>query len=556
MDARFYNSEDIDVERLANDVANAYLGQGYQAQQMGNKDQMLVQLKKGGDFEAILGMQAAVSLTIQRTTGGVLAMIGQQRWLDKAAVGAIGLVGFPILWPLTLTAGAGALRQASLGNQVLNVVDGLARQQRPGIQVGPVPLQLLPQAQQHWGQPTPQQQQNPYYIPSGTVVDGSSRPMLPTPMAPVAAGLSCSFCSTPYGPGDTFCSGCGRPLTAPKTYCSNCNSELKTNLAFCPKCGASTYQPGASSSLSNAGASPQPTTYAASAPASQTPLYQPPVAPTYTPPTPAPQSPIYQPPTYTPPAAPTPAPVPTYTPPTPQSPTVVPQPQVFYVPSDQQATVADQPKPQKAPEQYYVPQETQEPIVQSQPKVTIVPATPNHQPPPAPKPHPQKQYYVPSHPEAQQTLQDIAAQPTMQPQAEPSEATLAAQPTSADVSAAGESEEVTLAAELPVVPWGTLTFSNGLSVLLAGERAVVGRYDHDLGDIEPEVDLGKVDGSDTVSRIHATFELTGSTITLTDLNSTNATKINGKRLTPDTPTTIKDGDTLQFGKITCTFKVS
>jgi hypothetical protein len=224
------------------------------------------------------------------------------------------------------------------------------------------------------------------------------------------------------------------------------------------------------------------------------------------------------------------------------------------VPSDQQATVADQPKPQKAPEQYYVPPETQEPIVQPQPKVTIVPATPNHQPPPAPKPHPQKQYYVPSHPEAQQTLEDVAAQPTMQPQAEPSEATLAAQPTSADVSAAGESEEVTLAAELPVVPWGTLTFSNGQSVLLAGERAVVGRYDHDLGDVEPEVDLSKVDGSDTVSRIHATFERTGSTYTLTDLNSTNATKINNKRLTPDTPMTLKDGDTLQFGKITCTFK--
>src|SRR6266581_2592838 len=114
MDARFYNSEDIDVERLANDVVNAYLAQGYQAQQLGHKDQMLVQLKKGGDFEAIIGMQAAVSLTLQRTTGGVLAMIGQQRWLDKAAVGAVGIVAFPVLWPLALTAGAGALRQASL----------------------------------------------------------------------------------------------------------------------------------------------------------------------------------------------------------------------------------------------------------------------------------------------------------------------------------------------------------------------------------------------------------------------------------------------------------
>src|SRR5579883_652800 len=86
MDARFYNSEEIDIGRLATDLVNLYLAQGYQAQQIGSKDQILVQLKKGGDFEAIIGMQAALSLTLQRTAGGVLALIGQQRWIDKAAV--------------------------------------------------------------------------------------------------------------------------------------------------------------------------------------------------------------------------------------------------------------------------------------------------------------------------------------------------------------------------------------------------------------------------------------------------------------------------------------
>ena len=104
MDARFYNSEAIDIERLANDVTNVYTAQGYQTQQIGNKDQMLVQLKKGGDLEALVGMQAAVSLTLQRMGNGVMAMIGQQKWLDKAAVGTIGIVAFPILWPLALTA--------------------------------------------------------------------------------------------------------------------------------------------------------------------------------------------------------------------------------------------------------------------------------------------------------------------------------------------------------------------------------------------------------------------------------------------------------------------
>src|SRR5437660_3554134 len=153
MDARFYNSEEIDIGRLATDLVNLYLAQGYQAQQVGSKDQILVQLKKGGDFEAIIGMQAALSLTLQRTTGGVLAMIGQQRWIDKAAVGAVGIVALPVLWPLALTAGVGALRQASLGNQVLNMVDGLVRQQQPNVQVGPIPVHIMPQVQQQWAPP-------------------------------------------------------------------------------------------------------------------------------------------------------------------------------------------------------------------------------------------------------------------------------------------------------------------------------------------------------------------------------------------------------------------
>jgi len=104
------------------------------------------------------------------------------------------------------------------------------------------------------------------------------------------------------------------------------------------------------------------------------------------------------------------------------------------------------------------------------------------------------------------------------------------------------------------MPWGSLTFSDGQQIQLTSERAVVGRYDHDLGGVPPEVDLGQMQGADTVSRIHASLEHIGSAYTLTDLNSTNATRINNKRLEPDKATPINDEDALQFGKITCTFK--
>src|SRR6266849_372889 len=169
MDARFYNSEDIDIERLANDLENIYRAQGYQ---------------------------------------------GQQKWMDKAAVGAIGAAGlvfFPLL-PLAVTAGVGALRQMSLANQILNVVDGLVRQQRPSVQVGPVPVQLMPQIQQQWVPPT-YSSPPPIYTPPVQYIPPPpqpqvviSQPAAATPPAP--AKLRCPNCNTPYEAGDTFCSGC------------------------------------------------------------------------------------------------------------------------------------------------------------------------------------------------------------------------------------------------------------------------------------------------------------------------------------------------------------
>ena len=443
MDARFYNSEDIDLERLANDIENMYRMQGYEVQQIGNKDQKMVQLKKGGDLVMLIGLQAALSVILQHTSGGTIAMIGQQKWLDKAAVGAVGLVAAPVLWPLMITAGAGAIRQASLGNQVLNVVDGMIRQQYPGVQVGPVPVQIMPQLQQQWAPPS----SVPVYMPS-----------VPQYVPSTAKGtLRCPNCNTPYEEGDTFCSGCGRSLAPKKTRCPNCKAEIKPGLAFCPSCGASTFQ---------------------TLPPTQQAI---PPAPTYTPP--APKQP-----------APQPKP---YVPPTPQQPPVTPQPTVTYVPGSPKpdtTTVPKQPPRPQAP--VYTPP-TQPPTIQTG-------VSPSSQTMPARKP--------------------IIAKPASQP------------------------------ATSLTTSWGKLIFTDGKEVQLSSERALVGRSDHDVSEINPEVDLSGLEGADTTSRIHATIEHIGSAYTVTDLNSTNSTRINGKRLEPDKATPVNDGDKLSFGKVTCTFK--
>lgn len=151
--------------------------------------------------------------------------------------------------------------------------------------------------------------------------------------------------------------------------------------------------------------------------------------------------------------------------------------------------------------------------------------------PPAP---PQKQYYIPSTPSQSTASQTSSSQP--------------AQP------APIGSKPASKPGYDPNAAWGTLVFADGQQVQLTGERAVVGRYDHDIEGIKPEVDLSKMPGADTVSRIHAVLEHIGSAYTLMDLNSTNSTRLNGKRLEPDKATPINDGDTLNFGKVTCTFK--
>lgn len=478
MDARFYNSEEIDLEKVATDLENLFRAQGYETQQLGTKDQLMVQLKKGGDLAALVGLQTALTLTLQRTTGGVVAMIGQQKWIDKAAVGAVGLVAapfVPFLWPLMITAGAGAIKQASLGNQVLNTVDALVRQQNPGVQVGPIPGTLMPQFQQYWASPPPHYTQ-PQYVPPTPVYTPPTptyTPPVPVYTPPAPARPRCPSCNTPYEPGDTFCSGCGRALTPPKNLCPNCKAEIKPGVAFCPKCGANTFQ-----ATSSQPAKPAP----APAPAPKTPT------PVYTPP--KPQTPVYTPPSS---AAPTVAAQP-YVPPTPQEPPVVPQPSVTLVPGKSKPATPQQP-PKAPPVPVYIPPKPVQP--------PTVPAGPQTPPPPS---------------------QTIKARPVSEQTVDPN------------------------------APWGTLILPNGDALTLAGERVLIGRYDHDLGGVQPEVDLGTLEGADTVSRGHATLEHIGSTYQLTDLNSTNFSRVNGKRLEPNVPTPINDGDTLQFGKIQCTFK--
>ncbi len=123
MSNRLYHDPRINIENVATDLEHTFLSQGYQVQHFGNSDHMTVQMRKGGDLATIIGMQTALTVTMQRSPRGILTMIGHQKWVDKAVVGAVGIVASPILWPLIVTAGIGAFQQANLESHLHQLPD-------------------------------------------------------------------------------------------------------------------------------------------------------------------------------------------------------------------------------------------------------------------------------------------------------------------------------------------------------------------------------------------------------------------------------------------------
>jgi hypothetical protein len=232
MTSRFYHDPRINIESAAAELERMFISEGYQVQHFGNSDQMNVQMRKGGDFVAIIGMQTALTVTMQRSPRGMLAIIGQQKWADKAVVGAVGLVAAPVLWPLMITAGVGALQQANLGTQVMNALDMLIREQNPNVQFGPIPPEMRPQ----YGQPGAP---HAYPPPLWQRWTSWARPWAPFNR------VICANCQTANEVGDSYCMQCGHALTspeAPKKLCPNCGAEMKPEAAFCTKCGTSLGQ--------------------------------------------------------------------------------------------------------------------------------------------------------------------------------------------------------------------------------------------------------------------------------------------------------------------------
>ena len=136
METRFYQTQEIDLQRIAQALVYEYQAQGYEAQQAGTPEQAIIQLKKESMLRAITGFNKALGITLQKVQGGTLVKVGAQDWVDQIAVGAVGLA----LHPLLITAAVGAVPQYNVVHDILNFIDRHIRQQQPSAQLGGPPV--------------------------------------------------------------------------------------------------------------------------------------------------------------------------------------------------------------------------------------------------------------------------------------------------------------------------------------------------------------------------------------------------------------------------------
>jgi hypothetical protein len=127
METRIYQTRDLDLQSIAQALVQEYQAAGFEAQQFGDSNQVVVQLKKESILRSITGFDKALGISLQRSGDGTLVQVGAQDWVDQIAVGAVGLVFYPLL----ITAAVGAVQQRNVVHDVLDSIDRLVRQQQP-----------------------------------------------------------------------------------------------------------------------------------------------------------------------------------------------------------------------------------------------------------------------------------------------------------------------------------------------------------------------------------------------------------------------------------------
>jgi hypothetical protein len=183
MDSRYYPGVEADVPQLSVELGKIFDSE-YEVQTFQVSSTSILQARKSTTLRDLTGLSSALTIKITPESGGTRVEIGMQKWFDKAAIAAVGLVFFQ---PLLALAALGAYWQYRLTEDCWKIIeDHIAR--KAGGYVPPLPGR-------------------------------------------------CGTCGAANVAGSDFCSTCGANLKVGRR-CPNCDAPQKdTTARFCNRCG-------------------------------------------------------------------------------------------------------------------------------------------------------------------------------------------------------------------------------------------------------------------------------------------------------------------------------
>ncbi len=190
MDSRYYPGVEVDAPQLLKEMRALFDGdEGYEVQEMQVASTSVLQARKSSMLLDLAGLSAALTIKVTSEHGGTRVEMGMQKWLEKAAVGAVAYLVFP---PLLALPALGAYWQHKLTEDAWKIIEAhIAR--KAGGYVPPLPGRC------------------------GTCGSAatSGSDFCSTCGADMRVGRSCDSCGAKQkDPGARFCNRCGKPLSA------------------------------------------------------------------------------------------------------------------------------------------------------------------------------------------------------------------------------------------------------------------------------------------------------------------------------------------------------
>jgi len=216
---RTFHAPNVDPVGLAEALARWLGNRDFETQVLPVEEGgTVIQGRQTEGWKSLLGMSLATNIVVSQSGTSIRVEVGQGKWMDKAVVGAVGLL---ILWPALVPAAIGAWKQSQLPEEIFEQVSRyVARHASEPFSAAPpvnapLPVPVIPTSE-------------------------------PEPVEVDAATLPCPSCGQAVRVGARHCENCGQAMPEESIsagrFCEGCGAELSAAAKFCSECGASAPQ--------------------------------------------------------------------------------------------------------------------------------------------------------------------------------------------------------------------------------------------------------------------------------------------------------------------------